>query len=81
MCVWQVEMATSDWHLSLKLMDQPKSIFHFPEMMPGDVPPGGYRIATLKQLVAAQIPDSIPDPELIGGWQQVACNHDKLAVN
>lgn len=33
--------------------------------MPGDVPPGGYRVATLKQLVAAQLPDSIPDPELI----------------
>uniref|UniRef100_A0A668AWJ6 Ubiquitin-like protein 7 n=1 Tax=Myripristis murdjan TaxID=586833 RepID=A0A668AWJ6_9TELE len=58
-------MASSDWHLSLKLVDQPKSIFHFPEMMPGDVPPGGYRVATLKQLVAAQLPDSIPDPELI----------------
>nr|XP_043885472.1 ubiquitin-like protein 7 [Solea senegalensis] len=58
-------MATPDWHLSLKLVDQPKSIFHFPEMMAGDVPPGGYRVATLKQLVAAQLPDSIPDPELI----------------
>ncbi|XP_033840972.1 ubiquitin-like protein 7b [Periophthalmus magnuspinnatus] len=58
-------MASSDWHLSLKLVDQPKSKFHFPEMMPGDVPPGGYRVATLKQLVAAQLPDSIPDPELI----------------
>ncbi|XP_070829132.1 ubiquitin-like protein 7b [Chaetodon trifascialis] len=60
-----VEMASSDWQLSLKLVDQPKSIFHFPEMMPGDVSPGGYRVATLKQLVAAQFPDSIPDPELI----------------
>uniref|UniRef100_A0A8C6KPL3 Ubiquitin-like protein 7 n=1 Tax=Nothobranchius furzeri TaxID=105023 RepID=A0A8C6KPL3_NOTFU len=58
-------MASSDWHLSLKLVDQPKSTFHFPEMMPGDVPPGGYRVATLKQLVAAQLPDSVPDPELI----------------
>ncbi|CAG5852806.1 unnamed protein product [Menidia menidia] len=58
-------MACSDWHLSLKLVDQPKSTFHFPEMMPGDVPPGGYRVATLKQLVAAQLSDSIPDPELI----------------
>lgn len=58
-------MASSDWHLSLKLVNQPKSKFHFPEMMPGDVPPGGYRVATLKQLVAAQLPDSIPDPELI----------------
>ncbi|CAL9701993.1 unnamed protein product [Knipowitschia caucasica] len=58
-------MASSDWHLSLKLVDQPKSKFLFPEMMPGDVPPGGYRVATLKQLVSAQLPDSIPDPELI----------------
>ncbi|XP_061524515.1 ubiquitin-like protein 7 isoform X5 [Phycodurus eques] len=58
-------MASSDWHLSLKLLDQPKSTFHFPEMMPGDVTPGGYRVATLKQLVAAHLPDSIPDPDLI----------------
>ncbi|KAM7014691.1 ubiquitin-like protein 7 isoform 2-T2 [Tautogolabrus adspersus] len=58
-------MSSSDWQLSLKVMDQPKSIFHFPEMMPGDVSPGGYRVATLKQLVAAQLPDSVPDPELI----------------
>ncbi|KAM4596183.1 ubiquitin-like protein 7 [Fundulus diaphanus] len=58
-------MTSSDWHLSLKLVDRPKSTFHFPEMMPGDVPPGGYRVATLKQLVAAQLPDSVPDPELI----------------
>lgn len=58
-------MASTDWHLSLKLVDQPKSKFLFPEMMPGDVAPGGYRVATLKQLVAAQLPDSIPDPELI----------------
>uniref|UniRef100_A0A3Q4A8B8 Ubiquitin-like protein 7 n=1 Tax=Mola mola TaxID=94237 RepID=A0A3Q4A8B8_MOLML len=58
-------MTSSEWQLSLKLVDQPKSTFHFPEMMPGDVPPGGYRVATLKQLVAAQLPDSIPEPELI----------------
>ncbi|XP_077451073.1 ubiquitin-like protein 7b [Stigmatopora argus] len=58
-------MASSDWHLSLKLLDQPKSTFHFPEMMPGDVAPGGYRVATLKQLVAAQLSDCIPDPDLI----------------
>lgn len=50
-------------------MDQPKSTFHFPEMMPGDVSPGEYRVATLKQLVAAQLPDSIPDPDLIGWFQ------------
>lgn len=62
-------MASSEWQLSLKLMDQPKSTFHFPEMMPGDVSPGEYRVATLKQLVAAQLPDSIPDPDLIGWFQ------------
>ncbi|XP_061670570.1 ubiquitin-like protein 7 isoform X2 [Syngnathoides biaculeatus] len=60
-----LNMASSDWHLSLKLLDHPKSTFHFPEMMPGDVAPGGYRVATLKQLVAAHLPDSIPDPDLI----------------
>ncbi|TNM90341.1 hypothetical protein fugu_002630 [Takifugu bimaculatus] len=60
-----VEMGSSEWQLSLKLMNQPKSTFHFPEMMPGDVSPGEYRVATLKQLVAAQLPDSIPDPDLI----------------
>ncbi|XP_061567297.1 ubiquitin-like protein 7b [Cololabis saira] len=58
-------MGSSEWHLSLKLVDQPKSTFHFPDMMPGDVPPGGYRVSTLKQLVAAHLSDSIPDPELI----------------
>ncbi|KAM6979465.1 ubiquitin-like protein 7b isoform 2-T2 [Aplochiton taeniatus] len=60
-----VEMAFSEWHLSIKLVDQAKSVFHFPETMPGDVPPGGYRISTLKQLVSAQLPDNLPDPELI----------------
>lgn len=69
-------MASSDWQLSLKLVDQPKSVFHFPEMMPGDVSPGGYRVATLKQLVAAQLPDSIPDPEFIG-----LVADSKLAMN
>lgn len=63
-------MTSSEWQLSLKLKDQPKSTFHFPEMMPGDVSPGEYRVATLKQLVAAQLPDSIPDPDLIGWFQQ-----------
>lgn len=64
--IHKAEMSATDWQLSLKLVDQPKSTFTFPEMMPGDVPPGGYRVATLKQLVAAQLPDSIPDPDLIG---------------
>lgn len=72
--VLKVEMASSDWQLSLKMVDQPKSTFHFPEMMPGDVPPGGYRVATLKQLVAAQLSDSIPDPELIGLYQRWRLN-------
>uniref|UniRef100_A0A8B9LN80 Ubiquitin-like protein 7 n=1 Tax=Astyanax mexicanus TaxID=7994 RepID=A0A8B9LN80_ASTMX len=58
----------SSWRLSLKLMDHPslpKSVLQFPETEPGDVPPGEYRVATLKQLVSAQLPDAIPDPELI----------------
>ncbi len=62
-------MALSEWRLSLKLLDQPslpKSVLQFPEADPGDVPPGEYRVSTLKQLVSAQIPDAIPDPELIG---------------
>ncbi|KAI2648230.1 Ubiquitin-like protein 7 [Labeo rohita] len=61
-------MALSEWRLSLKLLDQPslpKSVLQFPETEPGDVPPGEYRVSTLKQLVSAQIPDAIPDPELI----------------
>lgn len=61
-------MALSEWRLSLKLLDQPslpKSVLQFPEADPGDVPPGEYRVSTLKQLVSAQIPDAIPDPELI----------------
>ncbi|XP_051979376.1 LOW QUALITY PROTEIN: ubiquitin-like protein 7 [Xyrauchen texanus] len=61
-------MAVSEWRLSLKLMDQPslsKSVLQFPDTEPGDVRPGEYGVATLKQLVSAQIPDAIPDPELI----------------
>nr|XP_023673148.1 ubiquitin-like protein 7 [Paramormyrops kingsleyae] len=61
-------MGAPEWRLSLKLMDQPsppKSVLQFPESEPGDVPPGEYRVATLKQLVAAQFPDCVPDPELI----------------
>lgn len=50
------------WHLSLKLHNKPKSVLPFPE----DVEPGGYMVATIKQLVSAQLPDSLPDPELIG---------------
>lgn len=72
-------MAVSEWRLSLKLMDQPslhKSVLQFPEAEPGDVPPGQYRVATLKQLVSAQLPDAIPDPELIGGLINQSINHD-----
>lgn len=61
-------MAIPEWRLSLKLVDRPslpKSVLQFPETEPGDVPPGEYRVATLKQLVSAQLPDAIPDPELI----------------
>ncbi|MBN3308934.1 UBL7 protein, partial [Amia calva] len=61
-------MALPEWRISLKLMDQPsvpKSVLQFPEPEPGEMAPGGYRVATLKQLVAAQLPDYIPDPELI----------------
>ncbi|TRY81692.1 hypothetical protein DNTS_026004 [Danionella cerebrum] len=61
-------MALSEWRLCLKLVDRPslpKSELQFPEAEPGDVPPAHYRISTLKQLVSAQIPDAIPDPELI----------------
>lgn len=61
-------MAIPEWRLSLKLIDHPslpKSVLQFPETEPGDVPPGEYRVATLKQLVSVQLPDAIPDPELI----------------
>uniref|UniRef100_A0A4W4F0M3 Ubiquitin-like protein 7 n=2 Tax=Electrophorus electricus TaxID=8005 RepID=A0A4W4F0M3_ELEEL len=63
-----LQMAVSEWRLSLKLMDQPflpKSVLQFPETELGDVFPGEYRVATLKQLVSVQLPDVIPDPELI----------------
>lgn len=62
-------MAGCEWRLSLKLLDQPsvpKSVLRFPETEPGDVPPGEYRVSTLKQLVSALTPDDIPDPDLIG---------------
>ncbi|KAF7699317.1 hypothetical protein HF521_004059 [Silurus meridionalis] len=56
-----IDMENPFWHLSLKLHDQPKSVLPFPE----DVSPGSYMVATIKQLVSAQLPDSLPDPELI----------------
>ncbi|XP_065139017.1 ubiquitin-like protein 7b isoform X1 [Paramisgurnus dabryanus] len=60
-----VEMDSSAWHLSLKPCDKPKSVFQFPDAEPGDVHPGRYLVSTLKQLISAQLPDSLPDPELI----------------
>ncbi|XP_051579702.1 ubiquitin-like protein 7 isoform X2 [Myxocyprinus asiaticus] len=59
------EMESSAWHLSLKLSDKPKSVFQFPDAEPGDVHPGRYLVSTLKQLISAQLPDSLPDPDLI----------------
>lgn len=58
-------MESSAWHLSLKLSDKPKEVFQFPDTEPGDVHPGGYQVSTLKQLISAQLSDSLPDPELI----------------
>ncbi|KAK3548846.1 hypothetical protein QTP70_021041 [Hemibagrus guttatus] len=55
------DMENPLWHLSLKLHNRPKSVLPFPE----DVEPGSYMVATIKQLVSAQLPDSLPDPELI----------------
>jgi len=76
----QVEMTSVDWQLSLKVVNQPKSTFHFPEMMPGDVPPGEYRVATLKQLVAAQLPDTVNDPEMIGPLKQSANSMHTMSI-
>ncbi|XP_052008454.1 ubiquitin-like protein 7 [Xyrauchen texanus] len=58
-------MESSAWHLSLKLSDKPKSVFQFPDAEPGDVHPGRYLVSTLKQLISAQLSDSLPDPDLI----------------
>ncbi|RXM97552.1 Ubiquitin-like protein 7 [Acipenser ruthenus] len=61
-------MSVSEWRIALKLADQPsaaKSLLHLPETDPGEMAPGGYRISTLKQLIAAQLSDTVPDPELI----------------
>ncbi|XP_050990275.1 ubiquitin-like protein 7b isoform X2 [Labeo rohita] len=58
-------MESSSWHLSLKLSDKPKEVFQFPDTEPGDVHPGEYQVSTLKQLISAQLSDSLPDPELI----------------
>lgn len=58
-------MASSAWHLSLKVSDKPKALFQFPDPEPGDVHPGGYQVSTLKQLISVQLSDSLPDPDLI----------------
>ncbi|KAL1256429.1 hypothetical protein QQF64_011974 [Cirrhinus molitorella] len=63
--VTKLDMETSSWHLSLKLSDKPKEVFQFPDTEPGDVHPGKYQVSTLKQLISAQLSDSLPDPELI----------------
>lgn len=60
-----MDMEGSAWHLSLKLRDKPKAMFQFPDAEPGDVHPGGYQVSTLKQLISAQLSDSLPEPELI----------------
>lgn len=65
-----LRMAFQGWKLSLKLLDRSfvsKSVLQFPEAVPGDVPPGQYRVTTVKQLISAHLPDTIPDPDLIGG--------------
>ncbi|MGH0119077.1 UNVERIFIED_CONTAM: hypothetical protein FKN15_052278 [Acipenser sinensis] len=62
------KMSVSEWRIALKLADQPsaaKPLLHLPETDPGEMAPGGYQISTLKQLIAAQLPDTVPDPELI----------------
>ncbi|XP_066541417.1 ubiquitin-like protein 7b [Hoplias malabaricus] len=58
-------MADSIWHLSLKLHDRPKAVFHFPKRSMGDAEPGGCQVSTLKQLLSTHLPDSMPHPELM----------------
>lgn len=62
-------MSLSDWHLAVKLADQPlapKSILQLPESELGEYSLGGYSISFLKQLIAGKLQESVPDPELIG---------------
>lgn len=62
-------MSLSDWHLAVKLADQPlapKSILQLPETELGEYSLGGYSISFLKQLIAGKLQESVPDPELIG---------------
>ncbi|XP_074153108.1 ubiquitin-like protein 7 isoform X5 [Sminthopsis crassicaudata] len=61
-------MSLSDWHLAVKLADQPlapKSILRLPETELGDYSLGAYSISFLKQLIAGKLQESVPDPELI----------------
>ncbi|XP_047652062.1 ubiquitin-like protein 7 isoform X3 [Phacochoerus africanus] len=61
-------MSLSDWHLAVKLADQPlapKSILRLPEAELGEYSLGGYSISFLKQLIAGKLQESVPDPELI----------------
>ncbi|XP_007537050.1 ubiquitin-like protein 7 [Erinaceus europaeus] len=61
-------MSLSDRHLAVKLADQPlapKSVLHLPETELGDDALGGCSVSFLKQLVAAKLQESVPDPELI----------------
>lgn len=62
-------MSLSDWHLAVKLADQPlapKSVLQLPESELGEYSLGGYSISFLKQLIAGKLQESVPDPELIG---------------
>lgn len=63
------DMANPSWCLSLKLHNLPKLGLPFPE----GVEPGRYLVATIKQLASAQVPELVPDPELIDlvycGWK------------
>ncbi|NP_001079889.1 ubiquitin like 7 S homeolog [Xenopus laevis] len=53
----------SDLHICVQLADQPltpKSIVHLPAQVSC-----GHQVLVVKQLIAAMLPDSLPDPELI----------------
>ncbi|KAM5292209.1 ubiquitin-like protein 7 isoform 2-T2 [Ctenodactylus gundi] len=68
-------MSLSDWHLAVKLADQPlapKSILRLPETELGEYSLGGYSISFLKQLIAGKLQESVPDPELIEPVDKVA---------
>ncbi|XP_078541200.1 ubiquitin-like protein 7 isoform X2 [Lissotriton helveticus] len=61
-------MPLPEWHIAVKLADQPfapKSILRLPESESGECAQGGYKIASLKQLITRKLQESVPDPELI----------------